>query len=365
MKTQYSKKLLGAMIVALLSAGPAYAVSQGQESECNSTDTLEGWGIWCGVDTFLAQQEPTAAGPMDRNGPELGSPAFNSDDFGGDLVEDSYNWRGYAIVRFENTPPDGQAAPVSMEYPRYSYKTGVFNILHNPDSNELSAVLVLEDGSTINFNQDATFIAPEWDTSYFRITSEDGSLVAVTFNGLPAARNNESVAAGSLLTRFDDDQSEPTMFWRLQPSKFVAGELTNVSVIDNLRLNNITASYSGLGQYRGDMTGIYRNRINVNFGNSSWAGTWYMGPGRLNAEGNVTGSTFSAGANDMNYDRHSCCGHYISYDAEAGSSINGSFNGPQAESLTGVVDVTVHGDRTVGVFANEMKDSWSGDQETE
>jgi len=375
MNIYFSKKLLSLIILGLLSPTTVYAIDK---KECNSTDTLQGWGIWCGIDTYLSQQEPTAAGPVDGSNSALGLPAIDGDEFGGSVVvpnevneEASYNWRGYAILRvqveMDNNPVEQQPARRTVQ--QYKYLTGVLNINHDPDNDNILAVMNLEDGSTVTFNKDASFTAPAWDNSYFKITSEDESLTVVSsvlptlFGGsqLPDALNNENVTSGYFTT--PDDSSFP------YESKFVAGSLTSADYINELALNNITATYSGYGMYKGDKSGTRYNQITVNFGNSSWDGYWKLDGSRifapdskLQASGVVTGNQFSSTENSLNYQTYENQGsffrpNWVENNQAATGSINGSFNGAEAKNLTGLVDVNIDGKRTVGVFANEMDSS--------
>ncbi len=78
------KNIIKQSVLALALCSPwVNAAVDGTKDHCNATEGLDGWAIWCGVDTYLAQQEPTAAGPLDGEGLALGLPSVRTAAFGG------------------------------------------------------------------------------------------------------------------------------------------------------------------------------------------------------------------------------------------------------------------------------------------
>ncbi|MDX1352053.1 MAG: hypothetical protein R3254_03515, partial [Thiomicrorhabdus sp.] len=301
MNKNFSKKLLSLIILGLLSPASVYAIDK---KECNSTDNLEGWGIWCGVDTYLSKQESTAAGPVDGGSSVTGLPAIDGDEFGGSLTEESpFNWSGYAYVNVNrlNDNIGEQAQPTVRR--ANTYLTGILQLQLEPETNTINVIMTLEDGSKITFNQQAQFITPQFgpDSSYgeFQVVSEDGKY---QINALPALAignfyqkqgvTNDTVTSGGIR----NIQGEG-----FRVGGFVAGSPTPLSDMSNLAVNNIQATYSGLGDYRSSYGGRMRvsNDITVNFGDASWQGNWYGMPfggfmGSVNAQGDVSGNTFSS-----------------------------------------------------------------------
>jgi len=335
------------MILGLLSS-TGYAADK---KECNSSDALQGWGIWCGVDSYLTQQEPTAAGPVDDSNPELGLPAVDSDKFGGSVEQTPYNWKGYAYVNVdrlnENIGGDIQS---QLQAPQKHYLTGILQLQLEPDTNTVNVVMTLEDGSKITFNQQAQFITPQFgpDSSYgeFQVVSEDGKY---QINALPALAiqrmTNDSVTSGGIRNIQDG----------LRIGGFAAGSPTPLNDMSSLAVNNIQATYFGSGDYRSSFGRIGRvyNDITVNFGNASWQGNWYAarGPGGfLNAQGSVTGNTFSSTSIGVAAMQDS---PGIQQIPVVTGSIKGTFNGPNAGYLTGLVNVTVDENNLVGTFVNQ------------
>lgn len=310
----------------------------------------------------MTQQEPTAAGPVDDYNPELGLPAVDSDKFGGSVEQTPYNWQGYAYVNVDrlNENIGGELQP-QIQARQKRYLTGILQLQLEPDTNTVNVVMTLEDGSKITFNQQAQFITPQFgpDSSYgeFQVVSEDGKY---QINALPALAiqrmTNDSVTSGGIR----NIQSEG-----LRIGGFVAGSPTPLNDMSSLAVNNIQATYFGSGDYRSSFGRIGRvyNDITVNFGNASWLGNWYGAyggqDGLVNAQGNVTGNTFPStniGVATMQYPPSMQQQVSIQPPVVTGS-IKGTFNGPNAGYLTGLVDVASEGVNVVGTFVNQ-KNGW-------
>lgn len=367
---QFTKKLMAAAILSLFSQTSYAAIN---EQECNSTDTLQGWGFWCGVDTYLSQQEPTAAGPVSSNNGTLDSAIVDGDEFGGQLQEDNFNWRGYAYVNITrmNQEPN-QREPEAFGY-RNQYMMGILQLKLDPDNNDVLAVMTLEDGSKITFNQNANFIEPvnRPDSTYgeFQVVSEDGKY---QINALPSlalripysrARTTDTVTSGGI--RHIDGEE-------FRVAGFVAGSPTSLSDMARLQANSRVAHYSTNGDYRGATGCCPHAYMTVNFGDASWYGNWHglhQGPGYIRADGSVSGNQFSSSNlsiqgikpppppppphnNPPGFPPESepVSAPAIYYNPTVSGNVLGSFNGTDARNLTGMIDVTVAGRNSVGVF---------------
>lgn len=330
MNNQTLKSFLYGFTFAAMSS-TAYAVEQ--KNDCNSTDTLQGWGIWCGIDTFLTQQEPTAAGPIDASAGPLAGTNFDSDDFGGKLEQgDTYAWKGYAV--FSHNDFD-------------SLQTGELSLNVDAATGTVSGFIEI-DGETIDLGANAKFFTPGetlpfWNggtttpsgQNHFYVETENGNYSFLTAPSNWYIVNGEDVAVfGGTSPRTGDPSDFST-----SASPFVAGVITPVSDINALAGSNTIATYSGYGWYQGGTNGYRQNSITVNFGNSTWNGEWNNLNG-FTSEGTVTGNQFQS--NGLN--------------GRGGNDVKGTFNGSNASHLTGLVDADIRGNRTVGAFINQKRD---------
>lgn len=367
MNNIFAKSLL---VLAMVSQGAVASIDTSQE-ECNSSEGLGGWAVWCGVDTYLTQQEPTAAGPVEGGVAGLTIPGVETDDFGGDIVPP-------AATTPEVTPPEVTPPTVEPEivynwtgYAALSHvdlgvlETGELKLKVDPDTGVVLAVLTTSLGTEIAFDQNSRFYgdgeglpipqevldslsivdpsAGGSPVSQFSLTSADGSMRLVTFPqtwGVPGD-NGDVAAFGAIVTENGVDY-------------FAAGSPTPLSNMADLVAGNVTAFYAGSGVYSG--FGQVDNTMTVNFGNSTWEGTWgdalEIDPAELsfNATGTVTGNKFASNEGGIKYgDKNPFVNTEIVYEG----TIKGSFNGANASSLTGVIDIIHTGDQqVVGAFIN-------------
>ncbi len=341
---KFSKKLLTAAVVTLL-AGPTYAVEQSKE--CNSTDSLDGWGIWCGIDTFLSQQEPTAAGPGGGDSPGLGGVTFDSSQFGGDVVipEDQYNWQGFALFLNVND--------------RSSVLGRLF--FDVDEDNELlrNIRVVLDDGTTVNIPTEDFYPAAYFDPGNAQIIIGEGTnqyvLAGLTNRLLSEGSFNEDglYMGGVGIINFNPDDAEmPTevdsLLSRLNSITIgTAGSPTPLETMSNLNSIEATAKFSllGVSHTSGSFNnaGYLTGRMRVNFGEGEWnahlASKKLVGDGPrrigLSSGGQVEGNEFSSEFVKTRL-RH----RHLNVDGET-SYMNGIFLGPNANALTGQVNVSV------------------------
>ena len=131
---------------------------------------------------------------------------------------------------------------------------------------------------------------------------------------------------------------------------FVAGSQTPLADMANLKSNNITASYALNMDARGATGCCPSGNISVSFGTGTWDGDWHGLTNNYNtyikAKGIVTGNQFSS--NNLSViDQNSMD---LSNGTPTPGNVLGTFNGDNAQNLTGMIDVTVNGQNSVGVF---------------
>lgn len=124
----------------------------------------------------------------------------------------------------------------------------------------------------------------------------------------------------------------------------VVGVATSASDMAALKGSNTTASYTGWDQY-GD--GANNVQLTVNFGNSTWSGTWNGGQdGVVQASTSGSGATVIAGQVGFSASGTVTGSNFQSTSISAtdgtigaGSTVRGSFYGMQAAAAGGVADI--------------------------
>ena len=115
-------------------------------------------------------------------------------------------------------------------------------------------------------------------------------------------------------------------------SKFVAGQPTPLSEIAALRTGNVSATYTGSSFYHGHTV-----NLGVNFGNSTWTGTWsgsnieysnstLKGGNNFSASGAISGNALNGG---------------VTGTGILSGSVNATFTGPMAATLIGKTDMNI------------------------
>ena len=350
-----NKFIKRSLLAAALFSPMAMAAVDTNEETCNASEGLEGWAVWCGVDTFLSQQEPTAAGPV-VGGSELASLAVDDDGFGGDIIpnvpevpEIEYNWQGYAVIKHRdfNDPVAGKAQ---------------LNI--DPETGSVVGVLTTSTGETISLNRDAFFVYRGVKTfadgtegsgvdmgsafSAFEVYSEDNNLQITLLNLNNFGENGlESFAQTQTWVK---EQTE--IGYAPLDGRYAGGLITPLADMQELARLNVTADYLGSGHYTAAHMENFPhviNHMNVNFGNATWTGSWNAPDFNVGASGVVTGNQFSSNSitNGQPVPTR------LAPVAVTGS-INGAFNGANAAYVSGALDINDGQNRYVGVFNGQQ-----------
>ena len=339
------------LVLALFSPWVHASVSESGDN-CNATEGLDGWAIWCGVDTYLAQQEPTAAGPIEGGFEGVVEPDIRTVAFGGSLIDDGeippvvepeieYNWQGYAML----THPDFGGL-----------QAGELKLKVDTATGDVIGLLTTASGEEIAFNEGAKFYVPaeliplidsplsdlsneagSVQISQFEVASEGSLLKLVTF---PQGWMFSAVGGD-----FDPEHTSVSTIGQINDGtsvvgSFVAGSLTPLDRMAEFASVGRVAEYSGYGMYSG--IGLVENLIKVDFGQAKWNGFWGSGL-KMSASGSVDGNQFSS-------DTLAPFREISSVVFEG--SVRGAFNGDNASALTGMVDVVKDGEAIVGTFKN-------------
>ncbi len=337
------------LVLALFSPWVSASVN-GSGENCNADEGLDGWAIWCGVDTYLAQQEPPAAGPVEGAFEGVVEPDVRTVAFGGLLLdggdapppvepppvvepEIEYNWQGYAML----THPDFGGL-----------QAGELKLKVDTATGDVIGLLTTASGEEIAFNEGAKFyvdqelipliappvtlpsVAGAVQISQFEVASEGSLLKLVTF---PQGWLFSAVGGA-----FDPEHRSVSTIGQINDGEFVfgnfvAGSLTPLDRMAEFASLGRVAEYSGYGMY--DINGVMEyveNDITVNFGQATWGGNWH-GSVNEGVVGTVSGNAFSS---------------------EVGSraTVSGKFNGNNASALTGMLEVVKDDQAIVGTFKN-------------
>ncbi len=367
-----------------LSLQPAYAEAPGGEQGCNpetiqaliadrEEDSLEDWGIWCGVDTYLAaitEDEPTAAGGTTGARARLRSLFHRGDGEAWDPAAGlEIQGAGGGGGGGGNEPPGGGGGGGGNEPPGGGGGGGG----NEPPGGGGGGEPPEDDlvGYAVTFSTDATGkdpgVGPESYESIHGMrveleTSEDGDTVTYAFYGIgdegnpyeedsfgndkdlkektdvdgdsfDAKRNNEPgnpirLSGDEVLQLYwagtfnrnlnteddgDDEVDHLTTF-------FVVGVPTPLADIQDMINGAVSASYLGKSYaFKKDVS------IDVNFGTESWSGSWSGGKGHnFGASGDVSGNGITSTSVT---------------DVDSGT-VNGTFYGGGAEALGGAYEVT-------------------------
>ncbi len=341
------------LVLAIFSPWVHASVNESGDN-CNATEGLDGWAIWCGVDTYLAQQEPTAAGPIEGGFEGVVEPDVRTVAFGGSLIdggeipppvtppvvepEIEYNWQGYAML----THPDFGGL-----------QAGELKLKVDTATGDVIGLLTTASGEEIAFNEGAKFyvdqeliplIAPPVtlpsvagvvQISQFEVASEESLLKLVTF---PQGWLFSAVGGA-----FDPEHAGVSTFGQINDGtsvvgSFAAGSLTPLDRMAEFASLNRVASYSG-------GIGLTENTMKVNFGQSTWSSVWFNLEAGI--EGTIVGNQISS--NDI-YG----IGNSIGSDFSGG--VLASFNGNNASGITGILNVVKDDQTIIKTFKNVMYD---------
>ncbi|WP_029408651.1 hypothetical protein [Thiomicrorhabdus sp. Milos-T2] len=347
----FKQKTLAVLLFAAFSQS-AYAADN---AICDSTDTLKGFGAWCGIESFLSQQEPTAAGgPLFGSRDGILSPSFDSDKFGGQPQTgdtDNYNWSGYALF-YDLEQRAGVLAKLEMN-------------VDEANSDVLGVKATLKNGEVIT------------------VSTQDFYKQSFSYRGIPVKatsninQENQSryvfagvtdrLSLGRYTYNEDGDYIGLVGIADLQPDEYqglsrqspynqllerissigvgVAGSPTPIVDMANLKSIKAYAAYNliGVASVSGDINAVggFMTDVHVDFNHGTWDMTnvdfyglesgYQYAP--ISANGSISGNTFTSESISLMGNEN-----YI----KAGSYIDGKFLGPEAKGLTGEADITTN-----------------------
>lgn len=172
MKIITSKKVLATLIAT------AFVASSATASDCNDANGIGGWGTWCGIDTFLDQQQPTAAGPQGPGNRQNFVPSqFDAENFGGQINSTEFNWKGYAYINVNRVGAQNeQREPTVFPFRRnrHDFTLGEMQMNLDKATNLIDITLTFKDGNGVDqsfsFKKDPSFLA---STGQFQVQTED------------------------------------------------------------------------------------------------------------------------------------------------------------------------------------------------
>jgi len=368
MNNNFTKKILSLVVLGLFSQ-VSYAV---QEKECNSTDTLQGWGIWCGVDTYLTQQEPTAAGPVGSNRTFNGNLSFDSQKFGGAINDnqvppsdpdfDNYQFAGYALA----TKYGNQGPSIQSEGPSLS-STSLVKLYANIDEeNEVVEIKALfEDGKVVHLSSthfdsgsypvsDNDYSHPFGSSTntavgptdiYKHIDAHSGREDSSEY-GFGSYFSNESGYEYEYLEGFSNRYTHylgeevsygSTYLYNRNFNEWVNGALGKPTSLSDMKSIQGTVAYQVMGV--GSLENSYQNiqqqswidsTMSVNFTAGSWSTDNLH---NLAASGKIQGNKFSSNNITSNIQGYNVIDNK--------SSVNGHFAGTGAAQVLGQVNAQV------------------------
>ena len=367
MNNHFTKKILSLVVLGLFSQ-VSYAV---QEKECNSTDTLQGWGIWCGVDTYLTQQEPTAAGPVGSSPTFNGNVSFDSQKFGGainineappsDPDFDNYQFAGYALAtKYGNKEPSIQSEGPSLS------STSLVKLYANIDEeNEVVEIKALfEDGKVVHLSSthfysynypisNLSHSFPGFSSTHIAVGPTDIYKYNYAYSGrednseygFNSYFSNESgyeyeyLGGSSQTTHYlgEDVSYGSTYLYNRNFNEWIDGGLGKPTSLSDMKSIQGTVAYQVMGV--GSLENSYQNiqqqswidsTMSVNF----TAGLWSTDNlNHLAASGKIQGNKFSSNNITSNIQGYNVIDNK--------SSVNGHFAGTGAAQVLGQVNAQV------------------------
>ena len=346
-----------AALAALLVIG-TFGTAHAKSESCDASNNIQGWGIWCGVETYaakMATENPTAAGPLPsalalRLEPAIDItdllrkplvPVINPDE--PDVPDipltfpettDPKTFVGYTRTAI-HTRSNSASSTTKPELGTLTLKLDTAGIiemtrfdaagdtqasitlsgndsLFGPPSNPNRSTQVILDPDptkqssasarkTTTFNDAGTTTYEEERFSTREAKQENGGILKEYWIG-----------THSLYSTSNSETSDTN-------THFVAGILTPLADIEGLTAGNVTATYTGKSAFwRQDVS------IIINFGEKSFSGEWKGGPFSFQADGVIVGQ------------------HIVSTAITGADSgmVQGSFFNPGAEALAGAYNAT-------------------------
>ena len=378
-----------------LALAVSFALSQNvmaaaDRAVCNANDDLSGWGVWCGVELFLAKLEKPAAGPGAE--PEVlvlaESDITDTDPFGGELGEgvdeytgpiyywashthtDYYGGEGYydnydnGGVRDRIRDQGGDDWPF-LDYEGEGGPTGIGVMELNADGEGASATLFDMDGNPVDsfaFNNEGDYMYDTYYDEPFALFGGEGYTGDYDAEG--GQGMVERVIAGGIVyedeaemlkqywigyhDRYTDEVTqywdEEDMYYYYGPyyegsfthtlTGFAGGEITPLADIEALRGDVVARGYLGFSQLH-----FQQVMVDVNFGTQTFEANvdGYIG-GHFHEDNGFDGSFTAQGVIDG---QHLVAGSSgFSGEGVISGSMTASFIGPEAVGMAGAYEVT-------------------------
>jgi len=380
MEVKFTKSLIAAAILssAALFTSTTYA------STCDSSNDLKGWGAWCGIDTYLGQQEPTASGgPGFGGGSPFHNPQFDSSKFGGDVIKQTESqmpeaeFMGYGLMSF-NTYSGDQGFPAIAAPGEETTKMLARIYLEHDEVNEsMQLKAVLEDGKIITVALDGYYDQDSWNPSYsgshtysdgrvynYEYVAEGGDTVENIYAG---TNNREKEGEGSngydgsaylsnlsgysydseqnvtggydstYTYHIEDDVSYGSVYISMyedvdsspypMQTEYMNGLIGAPTPIDAMRNLQGTLTYNLNGYYSNSMypwNNWFEGEMDVNFTSGTWSTEQIANA--VSASGKIDGNKFNA---------NQISSLTNGKEVVSGSYINGQFTGSEAQNLVG------------------------------
>lgn len=330
---KYALKTLSLSVAALFAQGHAAAAPSPEElasvklygNVTIAQDSVNNWGPW-------EQFEAPAAGPA-----ALTPPAFSLEFFRTlpKVKEDGLNqelagFGTFAVIDQREGSEEG------FQWHNMALTGTAFNqpALGSLSPQGLQLLVTTADEST-HLMPDSGKLVQTGDT-YSGINAQ-GHLTSLAL--IPSDIDSEKTQASfyqrQIITDYvSDGEGNINDVLRGSIEVGVIGFKTSTSDMSALRANNFQAYY--VGQSLSLNAGFQNMSMSVNFGNSTWQGS-FDAAGGIWASGNVSGNSFSADSISAG-------------ESSAEGYIKGNFTGAMAAGLMGSLDVTANGGRTQASF---------------
>ncbi|WP_029408652.1 hypothetical protein [Thiomicrorhabdus sp. Milos-T2] len=379
MLQNFKQKTLAVLLFAAFSQS-AYAINN---VDCDSSNTVKGFGNWCDVGSFLGQQEPSAAGgPGFAGNSPLLSPQFDSSKFGANVITQTESqmpeaeFMGYGLMTFRNYSDNlNQKTTTISAQSEETSKMLARIYLDNDEVNEsMQLKAVLEDGriitvalNEVNKNEyDPTYSSSHTYNNgtynYERVTEGSDTIQYISgykgrekeggdsydYQGSANLTNvsgysyesepngtggndststyhlEDEVSFGSVYIHMYEDQENYN--YRM-PTEYMNGPIGAPTPIDAMRNLQGTLTYNIDGQYTNSMypsNNWFEGKMGVNFTSGTWSTEQIANA--VSASGKIDGNKFSA---------NQISSLSNGKEVVSGSYINGQFTGSEAQNLVG------------------------------
>lgn len=340
-----SKVLITAVLGAMLQAPSVFAATE----ECNAANGVQGWGAWCGIDTYLTQQESTAAGPVGANGfSGLNQLGLSGDEFGG---------------KVENNPTKITNTSELIAYTFFNndgeFGLGNMSILLDDDNQASTINGEFDNGKTVSATSDyydryatslysgtnskrvaraESDISDFWLYVYSEKAREKQPVIMLEENVQPV--DIKDLTYGNI-HGYDSNLGSYSGY---------VGRATDVVEMQNLKNIQATANFNvnSYGARTVNSNAAYgEHRMNVDFGQGSWSmNDFYV----TNTSGTITGNTFKSDSIVATNNR----------GIDKTSFVKGTFIGSDASKLIGEANIIKTKSVNNSTFHNNVKVIFNG-----